>query len=269
MVVLLLAACAGPGAAPTQPPAATPASDANLPNPASVYCEQQGYRLEIRTAADGNQSGVCVFPDGAECDEWAFYRGECGPAGVTPWPSKTANEASVTPAAATALPTLEGGYAGWRSYTQSDYGFEFLYPPDWVVVPDDNPVSTLYGHALFVQPEGERAQVQLRVVFRRVGEDLLLWPTGVGDGEFFERDSIIFMDGELRRTVLMCQGHDMAVWYRNMEGAVIQRSDLEFSFILARSGSCADGEGLSPADQVIANMIVASFKQAGRAGAVR
>ena len=54
-------------------------SEPNLPNPASVYCERQGYKFEIRTAADGGQSGVCVFPDGSTCDEWAYFRGECGP----------------------------------------------------------------------------------------------------------------------------------------------------------------------------------------------
>jgi putative hemolysin len=51
-----------------------------LANPASVYCEEQGYTLEMRTDADGGQYGVCIFPDGSECEEWAFYRGECGPA---------------------------------------------------------------------------------------------------------------------------------------------------------------------------------------------
>ena len=50
----------------------------NMPNPASVYCTQHGNKLEIRTAADGSQSGVCVFPDSNTCDEWAYYRGECG-----------------------------------------------------------------------------------------------------------------------------------------------------------------------------------------------
>jgi putative hemolysin len=50
-----------------------------LPNPASVYCEAQGGTLEIVTAADGSQSGVCHFSDGSQCDEWAYYRGECSP----------------------------------------------------------------------------------------------------------------------------------------------------------------------------------------------
>jgi len=52
---------------------------AGLPNPASVYCEDQGGTVEIRTDAAGNQYGICVFDDGSECDEWAFYRGECAP----------------------------------------------------------------------------------------------------------------------------------------------------------------------------------------------
>jgi putative hemolysin len=49
-----------------------------LANPASVYCEKNGGTLEIRDDVDG-QVGICVFPDGSECDEWAFYRGECSP----------------------------------------------------------------------------------------------------------------------------------------------------------------------------------------------
>jgi putative hemolysin len=58
---------------------ATEPTQAGLANPASVHCQDQGYTLEIHTAEDGGQYGVCVFPDGSQCDEWAFYRGECGP----------------------------------------------------------------------------------------------------------------------------------------------------------------------------------------------
>lgn len=69
---------------------ATDLPQANIPNPASVYCEQNGNNLEIRTAADGSQSGVCIFPDGSTCDEWAYFRGECGLATtVTPVPVGT------------------------------------------------------------------------------------------------------------------------------------------------------------------------------------
>lgn len=65
----------------------TPTSepDAGLANPASVYCEEQGYTLEVRTDENGTY-GVCIFPDGSECEEWAFFRGECslGPGEVQP-----------------------------------------------------------------------------------------------------------------------------------------------------------------------------------------
>jgi len=57
----------------------TPPLEVSIPNPASDYCEEQGYKLEIVTAEDGSQSGLCIFPDGSSCDEWVYYRGECGP----------------------------------------------------------------------------------------------------------------------------------------------------------------------------------------------
>lgn len=46
-----------------------------LANPASVYCIDQGGTLDMREGAGGTQ-GFCVFPDGTECDEWTFFRGE-------------------------------------------------------------------------------------------------------------------------------------------------------------------------------------------------
>jgi len=48
-----------------------------IANPASVNCEEQGGRLDIRTDEAGGQIGYCIFEDGTECEEWAFLRGEC------------------------------------------------------------------------------------------------------------------------------------------------------------------------------------------------
>ena len=56
----------------------TPEPDTGLANPASVYCQDQGYTLEMRTDENGTY-GACIFPDGSECEEWAFFRGECSP----------------------------------------------------------------------------------------------------------------------------------------------------------------------------------------------
>jgi putative hemolysin len=58
---------------------ATQPAEAGLPNPASAHCEAQGYSLEIRTDEQGGQYGICIFPDGSQCEEWEYYRGECEP----------------------------------------------------------------------------------------------------------------------------------------------------------------------------------------------
>ncbi len=74
VAALVLVACGTPKPEPTPE-----AGQGGLPNPASVYCQEQGGQLEIRQDSQGGQYGVCIFEDGSECDEWAFYRGECEP----------------------------------------------------------------------------------------------------------------------------------------------------------------------------------------------
>ena len=44
-----------------------------IANPASVYCVQQGGKLEIVDTKKG-QIGICVLPDGRRIEEWKFYR---------------------------------------------------------------------------------------------------------------------------------------------------------------------------------------------------
>ena len=47
---------------------------ATLANPAAVYCEAHGGKIEIETDATGGQKGVCVFANGTRIDEWVFFR---------------------------------------------------------------------------------------------------------------------------------------------------------------------------------------------------
>jgi putative hemolysin len=148
-----------------------------LPNPASVYCEEQGYKLEIRTATDGSQSGFCIFPDGSECDEWAFFRGECAPAsqgGSMPNPAsvfceeqgfkleiRTASDGSQTGVCifpdgrecdewaffrgeCTPFGSSEFDSYGWKIYTNDALGYSFHYPADALVVTNDEPLKSLY-----------------------------------------------------------------------------------------------------------------------------
>jgi uncharacterized protein len=98
IILIALTACTALQVQPTEP-VATEMPPVNMPNPASVFCMQMGNKHEIRTATDGSQNGICVFPDGSTCDEWANYRGECG----------LAVENSPTPAASLEATTESGG----------------------------------------------------------------------------------------------------------------------------------------------------------------
>ncbi|MGE4322864.1 MAG: DUF333 domain-containing protein [Sphingobium sp.] len=74
-VTLLLATGCASTAAPPPP--------VGMPNPASVHCQDQGGKLEIRTGPDG-QTGYCHLPDGRVIEEWELYRsqGSVRPAGT-------------------------------------------------------------------------------------------------------------------------------------------------------------------------------------------
>lgn len=53
--------------------------DAELPNPASEFCEDQGGTVEIERDDEGGERGVCVLPDGTRVDEWEYYRDNAEP----------------------------------------------------------------------------------------------------------------------------------------------------------------------------------------------
>jgi len=129
LFLLSQAAC---GSAPQPTPAPT---QAGLPNPASVFCEGQGGRLEIRQDAAGSQAGICVFPDGSECDEWALYRNECQPG----WMATQA-------VAPTSPPVIEPAATppeGWALYTHPTLGYSFFYPEGSAFVSTDTERYTM------------------------------------------------------------------------------------------------------------------------------
>ena len=67
-----------------------------MPNPATVYCEEQGGTSEMRTDENGTV-GICHFSDGSTCDEWAFFRGECTPGTETGATSEESQEGETQP----------------------------------------------------------------------------------------------------------------------------------------------------------------------------
>ena len=130
-----LTACGTGGAAPQETEVVSeeaPPEEAviGMANPASVYCEENGGKVDLRQDASGGVAGICVFADGSECDEWAYLRGECKPGG-TP-------AASLTPAAETELAS-----DGWRIYRNETLGYSFHYPAEAEIITADDPLQSL------------------------------------------------------------------------------------------------------------------------------
>ena len=256
LLSVVCAACEGgtPGPTPVNPTAPS-----NVPNPASVYCEENGGRLELRTDASGGASGVCVFPDGTECDEWAFFRGECGPTPPTSAATTPADTAFPTP-----VPIDPAEYDGWWKYTHAEYGFTLQLPPDWVVDETASGDPLLSGHLLWLHADPDTALgPRLRLTFRRAGEDVLLWPTGAGEGEFVPQGTLDVAGQAARRILFVClNGQIESVYYQGEPGPNLERGGLEFGLIFTHSGErCSPdaalaGKTLHSGELIVASLVV-------------
>ncbi len=155
---------------------AAPQIQAGMPNPASVYCTQNGNKLEIRTAADGNQNGICIFPDGSTCDEWAYYRGECGPTGSSS--AKEPASGGLMPSGTTeeitdwwgVIKSTEPGAQYDDYFERQDlgqiiyFGIDSMEPaikPQIEELRDSGKIVHLYGTLLSNMPDYNGSQIQV------------------------------------------------------------------------------------------------------------
>jgi putative hemolysin len=84
-----------------------------IANPASEYCVNNEGKTQIRTNADGSQTGYCVFKNGNECEEWAYFRKECGKIDIS----------------------------DWNTFKNIKYGYQIKLSADWVV--DDKNIDDI------------------------------------------------------------------------------------------------------------------------------
>jgi uncharacterized protein len=259
IVLVLVVSCTGSRTQPTARPGVemvpTDTPLANMPNPASVFCQEQGYQSELRTTEDGSQYGVCLFPDGSECGEWAYYRGECSPI----CQSESASAAMEISTTFRIDPSL---YQGWQSYNHPVYGFSVMLPEDWVMEESAANDPLLGGHLLDLHPQVSASQENIRMTFRHEGDETLLWPTGVGQGEFIPQGTLDVAGQPAQRVLLVCPtGEVTAIWYHQGERQPnITRGDLEFGFIYSVGSHCDPGLSLSGKTQMVGEMIISSLK---------
>jgi len=215
-----------------------------MPNPASVFCEEQGGTVDIRTGADGGQAGFCVFPDGSECDEWAYFRDECAPAEGAP--------GSYTPDPS-ALKAFQ--YEDWQVYENRAYGFTLRFPPDWRVEEVTDSGDTMVQHRVSISDPAD-PMAELHIAFRGASEERQITPTGMGAGDLVARGSVPFLGENLERHALVAEGKVVGVIYGG--GGEIPRGDLVFWIAVNYAGSPVADPGLSASVEELADQIVAS-----------
>jgi hypothetical protein len=102
------------------------------------------------------------------------------------------------------------------------------------------------------------------MTFRLVGEDVRLWPTGVGSGQFIEQGTLDVAGLPARRVLFVCpQGEVNDVWFHDSasDSPNIRRGDMEFGFILSMTGFyCEGGHSLTGKNQYWGELIIASLQ---------
>jgi hypothetical protein len=119
------------------------------------------------------------------------------------------------------------------------------------------------GHLLNLRPQNTAENLNIRMTFRRIGEEVLLWPTGVGAGEFIPQGELDVAGQPVLRLLFVCPtGEVNEVWYlQNENQPNIQRGNLEFGFIYSYTGVyCQEGSSLEGKQLRVGEMIIASLK---------
>ena len=170
-----------------------------IANPASKYCIEKGGKLDIRKDAAGNEFGMCVFPNGRECEEWALMRGQCS----------------------AEVPADKG--ANLASYASKTYGFSLTYPNTWSLADQaangDQPA----------QIKLTRGNNQMIIQVKRASERLAFGAVAPQGGEIFQLGVLTVLGQKVPVQVVRLEGNIKSC------GASFATPNLQFRFQLDNS----------------------------------
>ena len=137
-IVALLAVATLAGCNLNKTPVENPDENAEIANPASVYCEENGGTLVLEEDA-----WLCMFEDGSYCEEWSYQRWECQPGEIMYNTVEDENIDTVLPEwAKTSLTNeeleevIDTHFPKWYTYsvynteTEEANAWEYTYPED-------------------------------------------------------------------------------------------------------------------------------------------
>lgn len=132
VALLAVATLAGCNKAPVE----NPNENAEIANPASVYCEENGGTLNL-------EEWLCMFDDGSYCEEWSYYNNECQPGEIIyntvddenidvelpEWAKTSLNNEELEEAIDTHFPKWYT-YSVYNTETEASSEWEYTYPED-------------------------------------------------------------------------------------------------------------------------------------------
>jgi putative hemolysin len=150
-------------------------NNARIANPASEYCIKNRGKSEIKTNEDGSQTGYCKFENGRECEEWSYFRGDCGKIDIS----------------------------DWNTYKNIKLGYEFKLPNDWFI--DDKIIGKVV-----ISSSAEKDFPFLEIIAVPVSKEYNIdnlikkyLPDEVRSGRTIQKEEII-IDGETGYSVMDC-----------------------------------------------------------------
>jgi hypothetical protein len=136
-----------------------------------------------------------------------------------------------------------------------------MLPEEWIIEEVTTSDALMSGHLLNLHSRYEVEKESICMTFRRVGEDVILWPTGVGQGEFIPQGTLEVAGQPAQRVLLVCPtGEVTSIRYHQDESVPnITRGNLELVFFFMASAlHCEAGYNLSDKIQRVGEMIIAS-----------
>ena len=110
------------------------------PTPLQFFANRTAENRKCGRTCPEATAGTCVFPDGSECDEWAYFRKECKPGDSLAEALPPASPEATKPS-----PNAEEEIAsdGWKVYRNAELGYLFHYPADTKISSNDEPLKSI------------------------------------------------------------------------------------------------------------------------------
>ncbi len=145
-------------------------------------------------------------------------------------------------------------FQGWLTYTNTEYGFSFKYPPDWYLHPEV-PASDQGELPLMNFISLSKGDLLLQIGYKYASEEGVMG-TGVGAGDLIPQDPTYFLGQQIEKDWLVYNERLKNIFYH-----MTTVGDLTFAFTLGLTAS-VDYETavVLPESEFVVDLILSTFE---------